>query len=173
MLLNYGVGEDSWESVPWTAKRSNQSIPKEISPEHSLEGLMLKLKLQYFGYLMPRTDSFEKTQMLGKIKGGRRTGLRGWDAFGWHHWPDGYEFEQVPRFGDGQGSLLCCSPWGRKESEKMEWLNWTESLSLTLSMINWFSGGKNNVRESHKPNNPHFNREISPFFKKNWGKLVE
>ena len=60
--------------VPWTARRSNQSILKEISPEHSLEGLMLKLKLQYFGYLMQTTDSFEKTLMLGKIEGGRRRG---------------------------------------------------------------------------------------------------
>ena len=58
--------------VPWTTKRSNQSILKEISPEYSLEGLMLKVKLQYFGHLMPRTDSFEKTLMLGRIEGGRR-----------------------------------------------------------------------------------------------------
>ena len=60
--------------VPWTARRSNQSILKEISPEYSLEGLILKLKLQYFGHLMGRTDSFEKTLMLGKIEGGRRRG---------------------------------------------------------------------------------------------------
>ena len=60
--------------VPWTARRSNQSILKEISPEYSLEGLMLKLKLQYFGHLMRRTDSFEKTLMLGKIEGERRRG---------------------------------------------------------------------------------------------------
>ena len=60
--------------VPWTARRSNPSILKEISPEYSLEGLMLKLKLQYFGHLMQRTDSFEKTLMLGKIEGGRRRG---------------------------------------------------------------------------------------------------
>ena len=60
--------------VPWTARRSNQSILKEISPEYSLEGLMLKLKCQYFGHLMQRTDSFEKTLMLGKIEGGRRRG---------------------------------------------------------------------------------------------------
>ena len=60
--------------VPWTAKRSNQSILKEISPEYSLEGLMLKLKLQYFGHLMQRTDSFDKILMLGKIEGGRRRG---------------------------------------------------------------------------------------------------
>ena len=60
--------------VPWTARRSNQSILKEISPEYSLEGLMLKLKLQYFGHLMQKTDSFEKTLMLGKIEGRRRRG---------------------------------------------------------------------------------------------------
>ena len=70
MLLNYGIGEDS--SVPWTARRSNQSTLKELSPEYSLEGLMLKLKLQYFGHLMKRTDSLEKTLMLEKIEGGRR-----------------------------------------------------------------------------------------------------
>ena len=73
MLLNCGVGEDSLR-VPWTAGRSNQSILKEISPEYSLEGLMLKLKLQYFGYLMQRTDSFEKPLMLEKTEGGRRRG---------------------------------------------------------------------------------------------------
>ena len=66
--------------VPWTARRSNQSILKEISPEYSLEGLMLKLKLQYFGHLMPRADSLEKTLMLGKIEGRRR---RGWQRMGW------------------------------------------------------------------------------------------
>ena len=65
--------------VPWTSRRSNQSILKEISPEYSLEGLMLKLKLQYFG-LLRRTDSFEKTLMLGKIEGGRR---RGWQRMRW------------------------------------------------------------------------------------------
>ena len=66
--------------VLWTARRSNQSILKEISPEYSLEGLMLKLKLQYFGHLMQRTDSFAKTLMLGKIEGGRR---RGWQRMRW------------------------------------------------------------------------------------------
>ena len=66
--------------VPWTAKRSNQSILKETSPEYSLEGLMLKLKLQYFGHLIQRTDSFEKTLMLGKIEGRRR---RGWQRMRW------------------------------------------------------------------------------------------
>ena len=72
MLLNCGVGGDL--RVSWTARRSNQSILKEIGPEYSLEGLMLKLKLQYFGHLMGRTDSFENTLMLGKFEGGRRRG---------------------------------------------------------------------------------------------------
>ena len=72
MLLNCGVTEDL--TVPWTARRSNQSILKEVSPEYSLEGLVLKLKLQYLGHLMRRTDSLEKTLMLGKIEGGRRRG---------------------------------------------------------------------------------------------------
>ena len=75
MLLNCGVGEDS--RVPWTAGRSNQSILKEINPEYSMEGLMLKLKLGYFGHLIQRTDSFEKTLMLGKIQGRRRMDDRG------------------------------------------------------------------------------------------------
>ena len=78
MLLNCGVGEDSW--VPWTARRSNQSILKEINPGISLEGMMLKLNLQYFGHLMQRVDSLEKTLMLGGIRGGRRSG---WQRMKW------------------------------------------------------------------------------------------
>ena len=78
MILNCDVGEDSW--VPWTARRSNQSILKEISHEYCLEGLMLKLKLQYFGHLMWRTDSLENTLILGKIEGRRR---RGWQRMRW------------------------------------------------------------------------------------------
>ena len=72
MLLNCGVGEDL--RVPWIPRRSNQSILKEISPEYSLEGLMLKLKLQYFGHLMRKADLFEKTLMLGKIEGKKGRG---------------------------------------------------------------------------------------------------
>ena len=75
ILSNCGAGEEA--RVPWTARRSNQSILKEISPEYSLEGLMLKLKLQYFGHLMRKTDSFEKTLMLGKIKAGGEGDDRG------------------------------------------------------------------------------------------------
>ena len=78
--------------VPWTARRSNQSILKEISPGYSLEGLMLKLKPQYFGHLMQITGSLEKTLMLGKIEGSRRRGRQD-EMAGWHHWLDGDEFE--------------------------------------------------------------------------------
>ena len=80
--------------VPWTARRSNQSILKEINPEYSLEGLMLKLKLQYFGHLMQRADSLVKTQMMGKIEGRRRRGRTTEDEMvGWHHRLNGHEFE--------------------------------------------------------------------------------
>ena len=98
--------------VPWTARRSNQSILKEISPEYSLERLMLKLKLQYFGHLMGRADSLEKTPRLGKIESRRRR--EGQKMVGWHHRLDGHEFEQAPGDGAGQGNLACCSPWGHK-----------------------------------------------------------
>ena len=79
--------------VLWTARISNQSILKEISPEYSLEGLMLKLKLQYFGYLRQRTDSFEKTLMLGKIEGRRSRGQAEDEMVGWHHRLHGHESE--------------------------------------------------------------------------------
>ena len=95
--------------VPWTARISSQFILKEISPDYSLEGLMLKLKLQYFGHLMWRTDSFEKTLMLGKIEGEGK-GMTEDKMVGWHHWLNGHEFEQSLGVGDKQGSLVCCSP---------------------------------------------------------------
>ena len=80
-------------TVPWTARRSNLSILKEISPEYSLEGLMLNLKLQYIGHLRQRTDSFEKTLILGKIEGRRRRGQQRMRWMSWHHQLDGHEFE--------------------------------------------------------------------------------
>ena len=79
--------------VPWTSRRSNQSILKEVSPEYSLEGLMLKLKLQYFGHLIRRADSFEKTLMLGKIEGGRRRGRQRMRLVGWYHRLNAHVFE--------------------------------------------------------------------------------
>ena len=115
MLLNCGTGKDL--RVLWIARRSNQSILKEISPEYSLEGLMLKLKLHYFGHLMQRADSFEKTLMLGKSEGRKTTED---EMVGWHLRLNGHEFEQALGVGDGKGSLACCSPWGYKESDTTE-----------------------------------------------------
>ena len=105
--------------VPWTARRSNQSILKEISPACSLEGLMLKLKLQYFGHVMQRVDPLEKTLMLGGIGGRRRRGRQRMS------WLDGItnsidiSLNKLREF-DGQGGLACYSPWGRKESDTTE-----------------------------------------------------
>ena len=101
--------------VPWTARRSNQPILKEINPEYSLEGLMMKLKLQCFGHLMQRADSLKKTLMLGKIEGRRRRGRQEEKGktedimVGWHHWLNGHEFEHIPGVSEGQESLACCS----------------------------------------------------------------
>ena len=117
--------------VPWTGRWSNQSILKVISPGCSLEGLMLKLKLQYFGHLMWRADSFEKILMLGKIESRRWSGWQRpvcWIQVGWHHWLNGHGFGWTLEVGDGQGGLACCRSWGRKESDTTERLNWTEPL---------------------------------------------
>ena len=97
----------------------------EISPEYSLKGLMLKPKLQYFGHLMRRADSLKRTLML-KIEGRRRRGVTEDDMVGWNHQHDRHEFQQALGVGDGQGSLACCSPWGHKELDTTERLNWTE-----------------------------------------------
>ena len=123
--------------VPWRARKSNQSILKEISPEYSLEGLILNPKLQYFNHLMGKTDPFKKTLMLGKIEHGRR---RGWqnEMVAWHHWLDRHEFEQAPGVGVGQGRLVWYSPWDCKTSDITEWLNWTELNSVPSSM--WKNG---------------------------------
>ena len=129
--------------VPWTARRSNQSILKEISPEYSLEGVMLKLKLQYFGHLMRRTDSFGKTLMLGKTEGRRRRGDRGWD--GWMASPTQWTWVW-----ESSGSWWWTgkpgSPWGHQESDMTERLNWTDIFfgvmrstvpPSMLSVMNW------------------------------------
>ena len=103
--------------VPWIARRSNQSILKEISPEYSLEGLMLKLKLQYFGYLMRRTDSFEKTLMLGKIEGRRR---RGKQRMRWLH---GITDSVDMGLGRLRQLVTDRGSWGCKESDTTERLS--------------------------------------------------
>ena len=104
--------------VPWIA-RSNQSTLKEINAKYSLEGLMLKLKLQYFGQLMQRTDSLEKTD-TGKDWRQEEKGTAEGEMVGWHHQFNGHEFEWTLGDGEGQGSLVCCSPWGHKESDTAE-----------------------------------------------------
>ena len=125
------VLETTLES-PSTARRSNKSVLNEISPVYSLEVLMMNLNLWYFGHLMKRTDSLEKTLMLGKIEGRRRRGrLR--MMIGWHHRLDGHEFEQALGVVDGQGSLACCSPWGAKS---WTWLSdWTEPLKEGIPYV--------------------------------------
>ena len=120
--------------VPWTARRSNQSILREISPGYSLEGMMLKLKLQYFGHLMWRVVSLEKTLMLGGIGGGRR---KGWQRM---RWLDGITNSMDMSLNSrswcwtGSSGMLCDS-WGRKESDMTERLNWTEHFTKTDSKL--------------------------------------
>ena len=136
--------------VPWTARRSNQFIPKEISPEYSLEGLMLKLKLQYFGHLMWRTESLEKILMLGKIEGrGRRGGQR-------MRWLDGITHVKVMSLSKlqgvgGQGNLACCSPWGRKSWTRLR--DWTElkEEELTCGHTSYFLKKKNSIEYIRHP----------------------
>ena len=114
--------------VPGTPRTSNQSILKEISPGCSLEGLMLKLKLQYFGHLMWRADSFEKTGKDWRLE---EKGMTEDEMVGWHHRLSGHGFGWTQGVGDGQGGLACCSPWGRKELDTTEWLNWTDLIQVS------------------------------------------
>ena len=122
--------------VPWTA-RSSQSILKEINPEYSLEGLMLKLELQYFGHLMWTADSFEETLMLGKIEGKRRRGWQRMKMVQWHHWCNGHEVGQTPGDGEEQGGLAYYNLWSPEESDMIG--NWT---TRTLVSIFMGIGGK-------------------------------
>ena len=108
--------------VPCIARRSNQSILKEINPEYSLEGLMLKLKLQCFGHLM-QSWLTGRDPNAGKDWGQEEKGTAEDEMVGWLHWLNGYEFEQAPGDGKGQGNLACCSPWGCKELDRLS--DWT------------------------------------------------
>ena len=122
MLLNCGAGEDSWESLGLTA-RLNQSILKENSPEYSLERLILKLKLQYFGHLMQRADSLEKNPDSEKDWRQKEKRVAEDELVRWHHWLNGYKSEQTSGDGEGRESRACYSPWGRKDLDTTQQLN--------------------------------------------------
>ena len=113
-------------SVPWTARRSNQSILKEISPGCSLEGLVLKLKLQILWQPHAKSWLIGKDSDAGRDWGQEEKGTTEDEMAGWHHRLNGCESEWTPGVGDGQGGLVCCDSWGCKESDTTERLNWTE-----------------------------------------------
>ena len=116
------------------ARSSNQSMLKEISPEYSVEGLMLKLKLQYFGHLMQRADSLEKTLTLGDWRQKQKRGTED-EIVGWHHRVNGYELGQILGYGEGQGGLACYSTWGHKESDMAWWLNNNNIVQSWISIV--------------------------------------
>ena len=130
-----------WRSllrVPWTARRSNQSILKEISPEYSLEILMLKLMWPIFWPPDAKDWLIVKDPDAGKDWRQEEKGTTEDEMVGWHHWFNGPEFEQAPGVGKGQGSLACCSPGGCKESNTTERLNWTELNPFNKGMCKRF-----------------------------------
>ena len=118
--------------VLWIPRWSNQSILKEINPEYSLQGLMLKLKLQSFGHLMPRADSLEKTLILGKIKGKRRRGQD--ELIGWHHWLDEHDCEQTLRTVEDRGAW-CAAVRGIAESDMTSQLNNNKDIFSSLGPL--------------------------------------
>ena len=155
------VLEGTLES-PLDCKEIQPVNPKGYQSWMFIEGLMLKLKLQYFGHLMWKTDSLEKTLMLGKIESRRRRGRQRMRRSDGINWLDGHEFEQAPGVGDGQGSLECCNPWGCKV--RHDWateLNWTEQTDI-------------NQPEQRNPRlwncNPGFRTLLN--LKKLWGGIV-
>ena len=122
--------------VPWTARRSNQSILKEINPEYSLEGLMLKLKLQYLGHLMMKQlIHWKRHWCWERLKAGDG------EMVGWRHRLNEHEFEQALGDGEEQGSLVHCSPWGYKELDITEWLNNKNSATSDKSRVTKYSLG--------------------------------
>ena len=123
--------------VPWTARRSTQSILKEISPGSSLEGLILKLKLQYFGHLMRRW-LIGKDPGAGRVWGQEEKGTTEDKMVGWHRQLNGHESEWILGDSEGQGSLECCSPWGHKESDTAEQLNKNKWRTEIPKLLNFF-----------------------------------
>ena len=129
------VLEKALES-PWTARRSNQSILKESSPEYSKEGLILKLKLQNFGHLMRRIDSLKnKYPDAGKDWRQEEKGMTEDEMVGWHHWLNGSLMSKLWEQVMGRRSLTCCSPWGRKELHMTGQLNWTDNWQNHKNLI--------------------------------------
>ena len=120
--------------VPWTARRSNLSILRKINPEYSLEGLMLKLKLQYFGHLIWRADSLEKTLTANDWRQEEK-GVTEDKMVGWHHQLNGYEFEQTLGDGEGQESLACYSLWGCEGSDTIEQLHNNKPVVLSYTAL--------------------------------------
>ena len=131
--------------VPWTARRSNQSILKKISPEYSFEQLMLKLKLQYFGHLV-RNWLIGKDPDAGKDWRQGEKGTTEGEMVGWHHRLNRHEFEQALGVGDGQGCL--CSPWGHKELDTTERLHWLRSETQSTSFQQQFGPGHCELKDS-------------------------
>ena len=117
--------------IPWTARRSNQSILKEISPGCSLEGIMLKLKLQYLATSCEELTHWKRLRCWEGLGAGGEGDDRD-EMAGWHHRLHGHEFGWTPGIGDGQGGLACCDSWGHKESDTTERLNWTELNQIKL-----------------------------------------
>ena len=109
---------------PWNARKLNQYFLKEIIPEYSLEGLMLKPKVQYFGHLKQELTHWKRTWSWERLKEGGKGDDTQDEMVGWHHWLNEHEFEQAPGVCDGQGGLACCSSWGHKESDMTDQLNW-------------------------------------------------
>ena len=141
--------------VVWTSRKSNQSILKEISPKYSLEGLILKLKLQCFGHMMRRTNSLEKTLTMGKIEGGRR---RGWQRMrrldGIINLMDmslGKLWELVMDREDWLLGKICCNPWGHKELDTTEQLNWTEQTCLEHAIQQQQNAHSSQLPKEHFP----------------------
>ena len=141
MFSNWLLGCRRLLRVPWTTRRSNQSILKEINPEYSLEGLDAEAEAPILWRLVVKSCLIGKDPDAGKDWRQEQKGMTEDEMVEWYHWLDGHEFEQAPRVDDRQGSLACCSPWGCKELDMTEWLNWTDAAHKHIDPIPvWLEG---------------------------------